>query len=426
VLDVPYDFYDRVMATVRRRRRARRVGSAAVALVVAIVGIVLGLNVSSGSSTQRIVTVTPPPTSAPVTSATPTPSTTATPTTAPFGDLNFVPVSVSFVSPSLGWAYGPSRPTNSQGVGPFVGELAVTYDGGHHWETLPEPGTKFSTSGGASSVLFEHSYRGYLYGDGLFTSTDGGVHWRRIAAPGSVSHLAVAGDRLYVTAMTCPPSAPLCGIYDLYVGQLDGTGFKRVPIGEYNQAQLYSLGSRVFLYGSPAGVLAPVGPYRATVSSSADGEHWSSFSTPCNADGADSGSLAPFGDSDLALVCGNSASAGIQGKSTYVSTDLGANWSARGTSSSLPLGGYVGPLAAADANTWVLAEQRGGLMVTHDGGNTWHAAAEQPLGQGTDGWSQVAFADPRRAVAVPSSFYAGGLLVTSDAGDTWAAVTFPP
>jgi hypothetical protein len=427
-LDIPHDFFDGIMAKVRRRRRARRVASATVALVVAFVGIVIGLNVSSNSATERIVPITPSPSSAPTIQPTPGPSVTpaSTPPAWASSKLGFVPVSVSFVSPSLGWAYGPNRPMSSQGIGPFVGELAVTYDGGQHWSTLPAPGSEYSASGGASSVLFVHSYRGYLYGDGLFTSTDGGVHWQRITAPGSVSHVAVAGDKLYVTAMTCPASAPLCGIYDLYVGQLDGSGFERVPIGEYNQTQLSSLGSRVFLYGSPAGVIAPVGPYRATVSSSADGVHWSSFSAPCEADGADSGSLAAFSDSGLALVCGSSPSAGIQGKTAYVSTDSGAHWTQQGADSSLPNPGYVGPLAAADANTWVLAEQRGGLLVTHDAGATWRTATTERLGQGTDGWTQVVFADPQHAVAVPSSFYAGGLLLSSDAGDSWTAVTFPP
>ncbi len=419
-LPVPGDFFDRVMATARRRRRARWTGSAGVALAVAIVGVVLGLSSSDGSSTQRLVPITPPATSmAPAPTPAPSP-----PTSAPATSTGLIPLSVSFVSPHVGWAYGPSQAPNGSQFPPSApGALAVTHDGGQHWTMLPAPRISYGAPGGAKSVLFIDATHGYLYGDGLFETTDGGQHWRHIPEPGPVSQLAVAGNTLYVMAMTCPAATPLCGTYDLYTGRLDGTGYVRSgSVADTANAQLTSFGSRVFVFWSPA---VTTGPAHLSISTSADGRTWSAYVTPCPALGADSGSIAPFSDSGLALVCGNSASVGIQGKTAYVSTDFGASWTARGTSSSLPEDGYVGPLAAVDESTWALAEQRGGLMVTHDGGKSWRRATEARLGQGTDGWGQVFFTDPHHGVAVPDSFYAGGLFLTSDSGDTWSAVTFP-
>ena len=100
----------------------------------------------------------------------------------------------------------------------------------------------------------------------------------------------------------------------------------------------------------------------------------------------------------------------------YTSLDGGADWITNDPPTDLPKAGYVGWLAAADANTWVLAEQRGTLLVTHDGGSTCRPATVGGLTQGTDGWNQVAFTSPNHAVAVPDSFYAGGILLSGDSG----------
>jgi hypothetical protein len=426
-LDVPADFFDRVMDTVRRRRRAKVAGSSAIALVVAVVGIVLAVTASGGTDTERIVPIGPPVTSvtpSPLPSTTPSPAPSSSPS-APAASTGLIPLSVSFVTPQLGWAYGPAQAPNGSLFPPSApGALAITHDRGEHWSMLPSPHVSYGAPGGAKSVLFIDANRGYLYGDGLFATTDGGAHWRRIPAPGSISQLAATSSALYVMAMTCPASTPLCGTYDLYAGQLNGTVFSRTgSVTDTANAQLSASGSRVYVLWSPN---VTTGPAHLGVSTSSDTAHWASYATPCVALGADDGSIAAFSDAGLALVCGNSASAGIQGKSAYLSTDGGVSWTARGTPTSLPLAGYVGPLAAADANTWVLAEQRGGLLVTHDSGNSWQTARQAALAQAPDEWGQVTFTGPQHAVAVPGTYYANGLLISGDSGDSWSAVTFPP
>ncbi len=91
-LDVPTDFYDRVMTTARRRQRVMRAGSASLAAAVVAAVVVVSVSLAATSSTARLVPVTPPPspsTSAP--SPSPTPTTTPTPSQTP---------SPSAVSPS--------------------------------------------------------------------------------------------------------------------------------------------------------------------------------------------------------------------------------------------------------------------------------------------------------------------------------------
>ena len=272
-LDVPVDFFDRVMATARRRRRAKVAGSSAIALVVAVVGIVLAVTASGGSDTERIVPIGPP-TASPTDSPSPTSTASA---------INFVPLSVSFVSADLGWAYGPDRPPSSQGPGTPVGVVAVTHDGGRHWSKLPSPNIPYGATGGAQSVYFVDADHGYLFGDRLFQTTDGGAHWKALPTPGPITALAAAGQQLYVMSLDCPADAALCGLSSLYVGSTDGSGFTKVDdVARTADARLATYGSRVFVLSSPGDTLAPI-VEPARMATSSDGRHWSLYPTPCSA-----------------------------------------------------------------------------------------------------------------------------------------------
>lgn len=77
-LDVPHDFFDRVMGEARHRRRVKLAGSSAVAAVVAAALVFAGLSLSSDTSTDRVIPIRPAPTA-----AMPTPSPTASPTPTP-------------------------------------------------------------------------------------------------------------------------------------------------------------------------------------------------------------------------------------------------------------------------------------------------------------------------------------------------------
>jgi hypothetical protein len=160
---------------------------------------------------------------------------------------------------------------------------------------------------------------------------------------------------------------------------------------------------------------------RATVWASPDGLTWSAREAPCSWDGGNPGALATWSGTGLAVICGGQPSAGTQGKTAFESADGGRHWSRR---SDLPLGGYVGSLAAADQNTWALGEPRGGIVVTHDGGTSWAEAAVAGAVD-VEGWGYIGFTDPGHGVAVPWGLNGSALAFSRDSGRDWDAVSFP-
>jgi hypothetical protein len=75
-LDVPGDFYERVIASAGRRRRAMWAGSTGVAAAVVAAVVAVSVSLASTSSTARLIPVTPPPSPSAVT---PTPAPTTSP-----------------------------------------------------------------------------------------------------------------------------------------------------------------------------------------------------------------------------------------------------------------------------------------------------------------------------------------------------------
>ncbi|MGO9791578.1 MAG: WD40/YVTN/BNR-like repeat-containing protein [Solirubrobacteraceae bacterium] len=117
--------------------------------------------------------------------------TKASPDTQP----GFDPQSVNFVSPSVGWAWGPSKQWLRAGAG--LGVLARTLDGGRAWSTVPTPGVDYAQPGGfppqgASDVQFINQSQGYVFGSASYVTVDGGLRWTEIRAPGPVLDLASA------------------------------------------------------------------------------------------------------------------------------------------------------------------------------------------------------------------------------------------
>lgn len=418
-LTVPADLYDRVVTGVQRRRQ-RRAGLAAAGAILAVAATLVGVLSSSGSTgSTRLVPVGP-------VSGSTTPKVTPTPSSTTNAAPRFVPQSVSFVSADLGWAYGPvnaqnvqepSFATPTQTTAPGV--IAVTHDGGQSWRQLPAPSAPYTPG---ETVRFIDAHRGYLFGNALYTTADGGAHWQRLSTAGPVLDLRVTGGLVYILVDNCGV-APVCPPRELYTSPVGATTFTVATVEFQNsEAQLTTSGGVMYLLSPP---LAGDGS-AAVVSSSSDGVDWTQTSTPCLTAGADHAALAAFSAHGLALVCGAGPSAGVEPKTVYVSLDGGGHWTQRSTTSSLPAGGYVGPLAAADQHTWVMGERRGTLMVTHDSGRTWKAIGSTRPSVGTDSWVDVQFADPQHAAAVPGDLYSDAIVFSGDAGNTWSAHFFIP
>jgi hypothetical protein len=334
------------------------------------------------------------------------------PARATAGLPRFVPQSVSFVSPSSGWAWGPARPYRSSSAG----VLARTGDFGRSWSarveyTYAQPGQP----GGYSGVRFADARHGWLFGDGLLATGDGGRHWRAIRTPGNVLELETAGGAAYAVALPCA-SAERCVSLHLY--RVTDAGLARIgPRRPFYAASLTADGASVHL-------LINAGRRRGSMlwASYDRGRSWRVLRSPCPWDGTDSWALGGWSTRGLGLACGSQGGAGTQAKAFYISTDGGAHWQRAGQP---PIEGYVASLAAASPTRWALAEGRyPGILVSGDGGRRWHPARFANPQAPVEGWGYVAFLGAGHAVAVPWTQNGGVLAISRDGGRNWRELDF--
>jgi photosystem II stability/assembly factor-like uncharacterized protein len=304
------------------------------------------------------------------------------------------------------------------------GVLATTDDGGRTWSQLPIPKVRYGWGHGAAlQVRFADRDHGYLFGSGFYLTTDGGRQWRRQAAPGTITDLQASGGRVYALVESCPDGHPDCGTRRLYTGAVGDGQLRLVDAVPASSITALAVSRhRVYLITVPTSLSLDASA-ASTLWASADGRNWSRGSTPCTWPDTQAAALAAWADTGLALICGDEPSAGQQPKTAYRSTDGGAHWSRQ---ADLSGGGYVGSLAAADNSTWLFGEDRGGLLVTQDGGRTWTPTHFQSTSDGSpvEGWGQVLFTDAEHAVAVPSTLNGAVLAFSANRGDGWTVEHF--
>lgn len=331
----------------------------------------------------------------------------------PAAKTHFIPQSVSFVSPSVGWAWGPAgwplAGRRERGV------LARTSNGGRTWSTVPSPGP-YAQPGygpGFSGVHFADNRHGYLFGSRLLETGDGGETWRQIRVPGMILDVETAGGDAYAQTLTCA-NEDICGSARLYrVGseRLVGAGPRSPVSGRW--WSLVARGASVYLLTPNTTGLG------STLWSSHDGGwSWRSERGPCQWTGV----LAAWSSSGLALACGWQPAAGSQLKTFYESPNGGRSWRPVGQ---LPFGpGYIQSLAAANPEHWVIGEARGQIIVTTDGGRDWRAAHFLGPTDGVEGWGSIGFIDGAHAVAVPWTMNGDVIAFSEDAGSTWRELAF--
>lgn len=230
---------------------------------------------------------------------------------------------LEFLDPDDGYAWG------SQG-------LDVTHDGGQHWELS----LSLATASEAVSPI-GRSIWAISSSDVLETTSDGGTTWQKAVQP-PVSHL---GD-----------------------------------LSRVSTSVAYVLGcSQTTQNGSQPGDLARTDD---------GGQTWQRLSLPQGCASGQSDLVAVSTD-DLWLVQFSQPATDMSSKSVYRSYDGGAHWSLmasenlgnpnEGTGHIISTGDF-GPLSvlASEPNRAWLAEDRGGLLVTTDGGLTWQFAYRDP------------------------------------------------
>jgi len=156
------------------------------------------------------------------------------------------------------------------------------------------------------------------------------------------------------------------------------------------------------------------------------GLSYTTHPTPCTTEGvAIPSSVAVTSTDGLALLCAGQGAMGSVAKTVYVSSDLGANWTKAGRPGS---GGDPFDIAAATPAQLVVAAESGAseLYYSGDSGSTWGTAYVD--GDGGQGWNDLGFTTTDDGVVIHGHpAYAdmpGQLLLTDNGGLTWHAVTF--
>jgi photosystem II stability/assembly factor-like uncharacterized protein len=331
----------------------------------------------------------------------------------------FAATSVTFVSAQEAFVLGTAPCSHAPCT-----SIVRTLDRGASWVGLPAPvvplGTAEGTSGTAVwGIRFADPAHGFVFGNGLYETTDGGEHWAATTGPqGSILSLEVVDGQ--VLALTAPCQAQSgCG--------QTGTLLRRPLSGGSWQVVTQVSNPRVI--ATQARVAAVLSGTSVIVTTNG-GLTYTTRATPCTREGvALATSVAVTGPDGLALLCAGQGAMGSVEKTVYVSADLGATWTKGGPPA---LGGDPFAIAAATPARLVVAAESGAswLYYSGDSASTWDTAYE--AGDGGQGWNDLGFTTTSDGVVVHGPAIqdgnAGGrpgqLLFTSDGGASWHLVRF--
>ncbi len=372
---------------------------------------------SSGTSTTPAAAPTPTTSTASATPTATAPS-TAPATSVPAGGpvpTGFTATSVTFVSTQEAFVLGTAPCSNAPCT-----SIVRTLDRGASWVGLPAPVVPLgqaSTSTGAAvwGIRFANPQVGFVFGNGLWETTDGGQRWTAVASPqGSILDLEVIDSQ--VLALTASGGSAQAGT--LWRQPLSGGAWQAVtqvsgPHTIATQGQVAAVldGSSVIVTGNGGLSIA-------------------THALPCTTPAVGTPTAAAVTSPDgLALLCAGGAAMGSVEKTVYVSSDLGATWAKAGTA---PLGGDPIGISAANPDQLVVAAASGAseLYYSGNGGASWTTAYY--VGDGGAGFNDLGFTTTSDGVVVHgpaisdpnSEGRPGQLLLTSDGGAAWQVVSF--
>jgi hypothetical protein len=408
--------------------------SAAAVIVVAIIGVAVGLG---GHHARTGINVTSPNTSTtatttrrhhrahiPVSSVLTTPTTpttvtepTTSPTTAPSQTnpgmaAGFAPLSVTFVTAAQGWVLG----TEACGAQTCL-RLGQTSDGGATWTDGSVTGVSSAALAAVTDhdlqVRFADAYDGWIYdtapGAGFLWSTqDGGATWTQATLPGG----AGATIDSLETAQGQVTAAVVSSTGAVYV---DTTAASAV--GGWTEATTLAGGpssattATVVLQQTAGWVVVDNGGMTIG-GAELNGATWAPWtSVPCTTGHAGLLLAAPT-DMDLTAVC--RPVDGSRPEVVYASHDGGATFE------------KVGRVMASDAVTIVSGTSGGTivgvslaspnvLVASFTGGVDWNQVWAAPAGT----IIQVGFENATQGVAVVDAAGGGQVVMTTDGGKTW-------
>jgi BNR/Asp-box repeat len=385
-----------------------------------------GCRLASPSTAESATTRSPaPPSTAIPVPASSMPATTpaaASPATGPSpsgpAPAKFAATSVTFVSADEAFLLG-TEPCASKSCT----SIMRTLDRGASWVRLPAPAVPLAGPGtsrpAAWGIRFADASHGFVFGNGLWESTDGGQQWTAVPGPGGyIIDLEVIDNQVLALASTCNATQSNC--------DASATLFRRALPGSPWYAVTKVSGARVI---ATQARVAAVLNHDSLIVTADGGLAYATRATPCaslNAAGerpAGSVAVAVTGPGSLALLCGGGIAAGSAQKMVFVSDDLGAHWVKAGAP---PFGGDPTGISGATPEQLVVEAVSGGswLYYSADGGIHWSAGYF--AGDGGAGFNDLGFTTTTDGVVVhgpAASAGPGQLLLTDDGGATWTTVT---
>lgn len=330
----------------------------------------------------------------------------------------FTATSVTFVSADEAFVLGTAPCAHAPCT-----SILRTLDRGTSWTGLPAPvvalgSPQQGTGTGVWGIRFASPSRGFVFGSGLWQTTDGGEHWARTSGPaGQIVSLEISHGQILAVTQSCSPSGA-CSVH----GVLERRGLAGGPWTRIGTADPGPIATE-------AGVAAVLNVSRVLTTSNG-GMSLASHATPCTSPGIEGASaVAVTAKDSLALLCAGSAAAGSVDKTVYVSYDLGGSWTRAG---SPPRGGDPGGLAGGTPRRLVVSAESGAswLYDSVNAGQSWGTAYQS--GDGGLGFNDLGFTTTTDGAVVRAPVFTNGnslhapgqLLLTGDGGATWHAVTW--
>ncbi|HUK77797.1 MAG TPA: hypothetical protein VL117_09400 [Thermoleophilia bacterium] len=393
--------------------------AALIAACLVFVAVLVVVAAACGSSTPPAPTPTSSATSAPASPSPPaSPSAPATPAqpTGSAAPTGFRAASVTFVSSDQAFVLG-----TAPGAGTV---LLRSLDRGQSWVRLAAPNVTLGRPGSSGphvwGVRFASPGHGFIFGKGLWETTDGGAHWALDATPaGSILSLATIDGQVLALASTNPGGAPATLLRrPLAGGSWTAVATVKSPdLLDSNDLISTQAGTAAVLDGTSVLVTTNGG---LTVHHRA---------TPSALQPATPSSVAVTSSGSLALLIAGPGAAGSVEKVVFTSADLGAHWTKAGTPSRE---GDPGTLAGGSPSSLLLTAASGASWVfrSASGGHAWATALT--YGDGGLGWADLGFTTPTNAVVIhgPADKSGNGdgrpgqLLLSSNGGATWQVVSF--
>ena len=398
-------------------------------LAVAVAGLLFGLAGCGSSRASGPVASSGTRASNPARSASSSSESTRTPaapvSVMPSGGpvpVRFAATSVTFVSADeafvLGTAPCPHAPCTA---------VVRTLDRGQSWVGLPAPAEPVGQPGLAAApavwgIRFATPGHGFVFGDGLWETTDGGGQWIRDAEPeGSILSLAILGGQVLALTARCTPGGG-CGqpgvLERRSLGGGSWTAVEKVTIGNVIDPD--------DLIATQAGVAAVASGGDVLVTGDG-GLTFTDNPVPCPPP-AQRPSVAVTSPHGLALLCVGEGYTGHTIKQVYVSRDDGAHWARAGAPSP---DGDAGTIAATAGEVAIAtASAASWLLHSGDAGSSWRIV--HTADDGGAGWADLGFTTATDGVVVHgpansdgnSTQRPGQLFLTSDGGTTWYQVSF--